>query len=73
MFFANASQSTLDRQGRVVIPPKLREHAHLKKEIIFIGISTRIEIWDKEKWDDYNNADDFNYEALTEHLQEFDL
>ncbi len=49
-----------DNQGRILIPPKLREFAGLKGEAAIIGAGTRVEIWDAEKWTQYNNCDDFD-------------
>ena len=48
-----AFEVILDPQGRFVIPPTLREHASLKgaREIVFIGLNKRIEIWSKESWE----------------------
>ena len=40
----------MDKQGRIVIPQKLREHAGLEKDVMIIGASSRAEIWDKERW-----------------------
>lgn len=50
-FFSGAAEVTCDAQGRLVVPPLLREHAHLQKEIVVIGASTRAEIWDREAWE----------------------
>lgn len=43
----------IDSQGRFVIPRFLRDFAKLKGEIIFLGLSDRIEIWDKQIWEEY--------------------
>lgn len=48
--FAGAVEAVPDKQGRVVIPANLREHAQLDKDVMIIGASTRAEIWDKERW-----------------------
>lgn len=50
-FFAGASESEPDKQGRVVIPQKLREYSGLEKDVMIIGASSHLEIWDKEKWE----------------------
>lgn len=60
-FFSGANEVSMDKQGRVLIPQNLLEYASLQKEIISIGVASRIEIWSSEKWDDYNNSNiDFN-------------
>jgi MraZ protein len=54
-FFAGAAELEADKQGRVLLPTNLREHARLDKDVIVIGVSSRIEIWGKEAWDEYNS------------------
>lgn len=54
-FFAGAAELEVDKQGRVLLPNNLREHARLDKDVIVIGVSSRVEIWGKEAWDEYNN------------------
>ena len=53
VFFASASQETPDLQGRVTLPPALREYAGLTRECVVIGANTRVEIWDAEAWATY--------------------
>jgi MraZ protein len=54
-FFAGAAELEADKQGRVLLPTNLREYARLDKDVIVIGVSSRIEIWGKEAWDHYNS------------------
>ena len=44
----------IDKQGRMLIPQNLREHAHLTKEVMLVGVGERIEVWDKQRYDEYN-------------------
>jgi MraZ protein len=53
VFFASASDETPDKQGRVTIPPALREYAGLQRDCVVIGANTRLEIWDSEAWTSY--------------------
>lgn len=53
-FFAGAAELECDKQGRVLLPNNLREHAKLDKDVVVIGVSNRIEIWGQEAWDEYN-------------------
>jgi transcriptional regulator MraZ len=49
-FFAGAAQGELDRQGRMVLPTALIEHAGLTREITVAGVHDHLEIWDRAKW-----------------------
>jgi MraZ protein len=53
VIFSSAQELTEDNQGRVMLPKNLREYAGLHKEIIFIGVGNRAEIWSKENYDKY--------------------
>ena len=48
--FALAADCEPDAQGRILLPQKLREYAHLKKDVSVIGVSSRAEIWDTATW-----------------------
>ena len=56
-FLSGATECDIDKQGRFLIPSNLRDYAELEKEVIIIGVGTRIEIWNKNKWNNYNNDD----------------
>src|SRR5246127_1506153 len=53
VFFASASDEELDRQGRITIPPSLRDYAGLQRDCVVIGANTRLEIWDAAAWTTY--------------------
>jgi MraZ protein len=48
--FAGAAVADLDRQGRVLIPPHLAEHAGVVKDVVVIGVHDHVEIWDRPAW-----------------------
>lgn len=56
MFFAAASDEVPDKQGRVTIPPLLREYAGLQRDCVVIGANDRLEIWDAQAWATYTEA-----------------
>ncbi len=49
-FLSGAIECEIDKQGRFLIPSNLRSYAMLDKEIVIIGVGTRIEIWNREVW-----------------------
>lgn len=63
-FFSGAAEVMPDKQGRILIPQQLRDHAQLNKEITFIGTSSRVEIWDSKKWTEFNK--DLTQESVAE-------
>lgn len=70
-FMAGAVECELDKQGRILLPTKLRQSAGLEKEVVFVGVLSKIEIWSKERWemnDCYDNMDE-----IAEHMSEFGL
>lgn len=69
-FTAGASEATLDKQGRTLIPQNLRNHANLEKEAVIIGTPNRIEIWAEENWLEYTNDENLSYENIAEQMEE---
>src|SRR5687767_10758924 len=53
-FLGAATECSLDPQGRLTIPPVLRDHAGIDKEILVIGACNKIEIWARDRWDTFN-------------------
>lgn len=49
-FISAASECPIDKQGRTLIPPSLREYAGIEREVVFVGMVKRIEIWAKSHW-----------------------
>ncbi|WP_026485525.1 division/cell wall cluster transcriptional repressor MraZ [Caldanaerobius polysaccharolyticus] len=72
-FFAGASQCEVDKQGRVLIPQNLREYASLKKDLMIIGVSTRVEIWSLDKWQKYVDDTDVSFEEIAENLENLEI
>ena len=55
-WFAGATVVSPDKQGRVLIPQKLRDHAGLEEDITIVGVSSRAEIWNTKRWETMNAA-----------------
>ena len=70
-FLAGAANVEMDKQGRFLIPAKLREAAGLTKDIVTVGVLSKLEIWDKEKWEANNVYE--NMDEIAEHMSEFNL
>lgn len=71
-FFSGAAEIEIDKQGRALVPQNLIEYAQILKDIVSIGVSTRIEIWSKEKWMDYNEQN-IDFEAIAEKMSELGI
>lgn len=67
-FSSGATECEMDKQGRILIPANLREHAGLTKDVIVIGVSTRAEIWSKEKWTEYTSPDNLDLDEVTNQM-----
>lgn len=72
-FFAGASECGLDKQGRALIPTNLRQHSKLDKDVVIIGVATRIEIWSKAEWDNYNSDEKLSYDNIAEKMTELGI
>ena len=70
-FLAGAATVEVDKQGRILLPAVLREFAGLEKEVVSVGVLKRIEIWDKNRWQDTNTYDDMD--EVAEHMAELGL
>jgi MraZ protein len=71
-FFSGANEIDVDKQGRALIPQNLLEYADIEKDIVSIGVSTRIEIWSKTKWDEYNNSS-IDFDEIAEKMSELGI
>ena len=67
-FLAGAADVELDKQGRILIPSVLREFASLQKDVVFVGVGSRIEIWSKESWNDSISNYDDNMDEVAENM-----
>ncbi len=70
-FMAGAAPCDVDKQGRVLIPSNLREKAGLEKDIVFVGVMSKIEIWSRQRWDENDDFD--NVDDIAEHMSELGL
>ncbi|MDI3546364.1 MAG: transcriptional regulator MraZ [Halanaerobiales bacterium] len=72
-FFSGATECELDKQGRVSIPANLREYGQLQKEIVIIGLANRIELWAKERWDNFLDSAEDSYEEIAAAMEKLGI
>ncbi len=70
LYFSGACDMVPDKQGRILIPPYLKEYAGIKRDVYIIGVSNRIEIWGRENWKDYYSTSRDSFEEVAEKLIE---
>ena len=68
MFFSGAVEVLPDVQGRFLIPQYLKDFALIKRETILIGVSNRIEIWDKKSWTEFYAKSSDSFEQTAENM-----
>ena len=68
LFLSGATECELDKQGRFLITGNLREYGNLEKEAVIIGVGTRIEIWNKDKWKEYNSEENISADEIAENM-----
>lgn len=71
-FLSGATIVEFDKQGRITIPSTLITYAEMKKECIVIGTGDRLEIWNKNVWDEFYNSTKDNMSEIAEKLFSFD-
>jgi MraZ protein len=66
--FAGATEALPDRQGRIVLPPALLEHAGLTREVVVAGVRDHVEIWDRTTWRKHLEEVEGSAELVAERL-----
>lgn len=70
---SGASDVEMDKQGRMLIPQALREFANIEKELLVIGVGSRIEVWSQQAWDNYISQDNLDYDELAKQLEDLGI
>ena len=68
MFFSGATEVTPDGLGRILIPKSLKEFATINEDVVVVGVSSRFEIWAKEKWREFYEASRQSFEDVAERV-----
>ena len=68
LYFSGASQIECDKQGRILIPKYLKDYAAIKRDVVIIGVSNRIEVWSKDSWSEYYSGSKESFEDVAQNL-----
>lgn len=68
MVTAGSSEEIPDKQGRILIPPKLREWASLERDVTVIGVMDRFEIWDSARWNEFVDSQEEPFADLSDEV-----
>ena len=68
LFFSGAVEVAPDGLGRLLVPKTLKDFAQIKQDIVIVGVSTRIEVWAKEKWQAFYDASRQTFEDVAERV-----
>lgn len=70
-FLSGAASVEVDKQGRILLPGSLRDFAELQKDVVLIGVGSRIEIWSRERWEGAATFEDMD--EIAEHMADLGL
>ena len=70
LLFSGACELVFDKQGRVLLPQYLKDFAEIKKDVMIVGVSNRIEIWAQDKWNDFYANSRQSFEEIAEKLMD---
>lgn len=70
LYFSGAAEVTFDSQGRILLAQYLKDFAEIKKEVVIVGVSNRIEIWARNKWEEFYGNSRQSFEEIAEKLIE---
>lgn len=72
-FYSAATECEFDKQGRINIPKTLRTHAALDKKCVVVGVSNRFEIWSEERWNEFSDDVEENFDEIAEDMMDIDF
>ena len=73
MLFSSACEVQEDNQGRFLLPQSLKAFAGIAKDVVFVGVGNRVELWSKERWQDYSNKANSNFDQILQSLGEYGI
>ena len=72
-FYSAAAEVEFDKQGRINLSASLVGFAKLTKNCVIVGVSDRIEIWDEQRWNEFSQEAEDNFEEISEKMTDFDF
>jgi len=73
IMLAGAMEVTIDQLGRILVPDYLKKYAGLKKNVVVCGLSSRLELWNSEAWEQYKTKAEKNVSDLAAKLGELGI
>ncbi len=70
LYFSGAVEIIPDKQGRILLPTYLKDYAQIKRDVVIIGVSSRIEVWAKDQWQEFYKSNLESFEDTAEKLIE---
>ncbi len=70
LLFSGAVEVSFDKQGRILLPQYLKDFAGIKRDVMIVGVSNRIEIWAKDTWGDFYSNSRQSFEEIAEKLMD---
>lgn len=68
LFFSGAIDVAPDKQGRFIVPQYLKDYASIKRDVVIIGVSNRIEVWNNSSWQDFYKNSQNSFEQIAENI-----
>ena len=59
----------MDKQGRILLPSVLREFAGLEKDVVLVGVASRIEIWSRDRWNESISTYDDDMDEVAANME----
>ena len=73
VFISAATECSLDKSGRILLPQTLRDYAGIDKDVVFVGMIQKVEIWAKDRWDQVFEQSQKDISSMEEKLAELGL
>ena len=68
LFFSGAAEVIVDGLGRMLVPKTLKDFAEIKEDVVIVGVSNRMEVWAKEKWQAFYESSRQSFEEVAERV-----